>query len=738
MAARGIIEPSSSAWCSPVVMVTKKTDQSIRFCCDFRKINSVSQSDCQPLPRIDDTLDALSGNKWFSTLDMRSGYWQCGLEESDREKTAFAIPGSGLWQFRVLCFGLSGAPATFERLVEKIFSGLTWRLCMVYLDDIIVYSRDYSDHLRNLSEVCDRLRQANLKLHPDKCVLTQNEVTFLGHKVTEDGISTDDAKIKVVRDWPVPKNVKETRSFIGFCSYYRRFVKDFAIVAKPLHQLTEKGKKFNWTEACQEAFSNLKELLISAPVLGYPQNDGEFILDCDASFFGMGAVLSQKQNDVEKPIAYFSKTFSKCETNYCVTRKELLAIVMAIKNFHHYLYARKFTVRTDHGSLRWLMNFKEPEGQLARWLEELGSYQFTIIHQAGRLHSNADGLSRRPCIDNCSHCSRKEMKESCSGGSEVLVSAENSDRVASVESSQARCMVGKSRNELSGMHNEALAPSKCVHTNTLEDFPTECNHPVKQNDPDGSLGIINSSIDNTLSIRTLSHDANSSILSNKIGCECESQVSAVKTRAMVKRELNQTKHDSLNSENDELSYKLDIRNEQHNDDVLKLVCHWVENSIKPDWSEVSKHSPEVKYYWNRLDSFKLKAGVLYKKYESESGDKIFWIIVIPESLKASILQHLHDSAMGGSHLGVKKTLSKVRERYFWFGLRKFVERWCRKCDVCSSRKSPGRKPRAPMRQYQVGATLERVALDILGPLPVSESGHKYLLVIHVYRTKHTS
>ncbi|CAC5392821.1 Retrovirus-related Pol polyprotein from transposon 297,Retrovirus-related Pol polyprotein from transposon 17.6,Transposon Ty3-I Gag-Pol polyprotein,Transposon Ty3-G Gag-Pol polyprotein,Retrovirus-related Pol polyprotein from transposon 412 [Mytilus coruscus] len=430
MASSGIIEPSSSAWCSPVVMVTKKKDQSIRFCIDFRKNNVKTEKDCQPIPRIEDTLDTLSGSKWFSTLDMRSGYWQCGLDEKDREKTAFAIPGSGLWQFKVLCFGLCGAPATFERLVEKIFSGLTWRICLVYLDDIIVFSKTFDEHLKNLSEVCDRLRSANLKLHPKKCFLLQKEGTFLGHKVSHEGINTDDEKIKAVQDWPTPKNVKDVRSFIGLCSYYRRFVENFSTIAKPLHQLIEKCKKFEWTEACNCSFEHLKKLLISAPILGYPINDGGFILETDASNVGMGAVLSQIQDGEERVIGYFSKTFSKSERNYCVNRKELLAIVSAVKNFHHYLYGRSFTVRTDHGSLRWLVNFKNPEGQLARWLETLGAYDFQIpvIHRPGRIHSNADALSRRPCPDDCSYCSKVEDKFSNVGLGEVEINNEISTK----------------------------------------------------------------------------------------------------------------------------------------------------------------------------------------------------------------------------------------------------------------------------------------------------------------------
>lgn len=743
MASRGIIEPSSSAWCSPVVMV-KKTDESIRFCCDFRKLNSITLNDCQPLPRIDDTLDALSGNKWFSTLDMRSGYWQCDLEESDREKTAFAIPGSGLWQFKVLCFGLSGAPATFERLVERIFSGLTWKICLVYLDDIIVYSKDFEEHLRNLREVCDRLRQSNLKLHPGKCVLTRSEVTFLGHRVTQDGIRTDEAKISAVRDWPVPKNVKDTRSFIGFCSYYRRFVKDFAIVAKPLHKLTEKGSKFNWSVDCQEAFTKLKELLITAPVLGYPLDKGEFTLDCDASFYGMGAVLSQMQDGIEKPIAYYSKTFSKCEKNYCVTRKELLAIVLAVKNFHHYLYGRKFIVRSDHGSLRWLMNFKNPEGQLARWLEVLGGYQFTIIHRPGRIHCNADALSRRPCPENCSHCSKKETQASASVVGVLAHDAEAGVATEQLKNDQVKAQVNPGLEDVNTIHNEAFTNDKCVYGKTLvcpnPGTPMEAISNKECMGEKLDSNQINPSCQGPMTYQMLMPTGETltdvcwSDSSTK--GQMDFDVRAVQTRSMKKTTPEILPNGLISSkESDDFDKSLDLQKEQEQDNILGIVRQWLVNSTKPEWSEISKYGPGVKFYWTRLESFDIKDGVLYRKWESDDGSTISWLIVLPEIFKDLVLKHLHDSAMGGGHLGVKKTLSKVRQRYFWFGVRKFVERWCHKCDVCASRKSPVCKAKAPMRQYNVGAPLERVAMDIMGPLPTSEYGNKHVLVIGDYFTK---
>ena len=414
MAEKDLIEPSTSPWSAPVIIVPKKNG-SIRFWIDYRKLNKVNIQDSQALPRIDDSLDALGGATWYSTLDLRSGFHQIGIKMQDPPKTAFCIPGGGLWQFKVMPFGSTNSPAVFERLMERVFTGLNYKILLIYLDDIIVYGKTFETQLENLREVFQRLSAAKLKLNPEKCLFFQKQCTFLGHLVSADGIKMDPSKIKSVQEWPVPTNVSEVRSFVGLCSYLRRFIPGFSTICKPLHVLTEKGHKFQWTEKCEVAFNTLKTALISDPVLAFPQeNAGQFIIDCDASNVALGAVLSHVQDGEEKVIAYYSKCFSRQERRYCTTRKELMAVVMSIKHFHHYMYGRHFLVRSDHNSLRWLMNSSIVEGQLARWLEFLASYDFEIQFRKGISHKNADSLSRRPCYDNnCRYCERVEEK--CTG-----------------------------------------------------------------------------------------------------------------------------------------------------------------------------------------------------------------------------------------------------------------------------------------------------------------------------------
>ena len=248
------------------------------------------------------------------------------------------------------------------------------------------------------------MRQAGLKLKPSKCHLFQKSVAYLGHIVSADGVATDPSKVQAIAEWPVPKCVKDVRSFLGLASYYRRFIRGFAEIASPLHALTEKSREFVWSESCQSAFEELKGRLQTAPILCYPIPEGDFILDTDASGDGIGAVLSQVQGTDEKVLAYGSRKLSRPERNYCVTRRELLAVVVYLKYFKQYLYGRKVTVRTDHAALRWVLNFKNPEGQLARWLEVISQYDLVIQHRPGGKHANADGLCRR----QCKQCGREE------------------------------------------------------------------------------------------------------------------------------------------------------------------------------------------------------------------------------------------------------------------------------------------------------------------------------------------
>jgi hypothetical protein len=416
MLEKGVIEPGHSPWSSPIVLVRKK-DGSLRFCVDYRKLNAVTQFDSYPLPRIDETLDHLSGAQWFTTLDLISGYWQVGLTPEAKLKSAFCTR-SGLYLWKVMPFGLCNAPSTFERLMERVLQGLQWHTCLVYIDDVVVFGQDEMQLLERMEEVFQRLKDAGLKVKPRKCSFFARETSYLGHVISGEGIKVSPEKIAAVQEWPIPQNVTELRSFMGTANYYRKFIAGFSTIAAPLHDLTSKGVPYVWTEACQEAFDKLKTELCTAPVLAFPVPGAMYILDTDASDRGIGAVLSQlvpvKSEDgavqkyEEKVLAYASKSLSKHERNYGVTRREMLALVWFVRYFRPYLYGREFIARTDHASLQWLRSFKEPEGQVARWLQVLGEYHYNVAHREGLKHGNADGLSRQAY---CTQCSEPRIDE---------------------------------------------------------------------------------------------------------------------------------------------------------------------------------------------------------------------------------------------------------------------------------------------------------------------------------------
>ena len=406
LVAQGVLKESCSPWASPAVVVMKK-DGSVRFCCDYRKLNNVTHRDAYPLPRVEESLDALGHAQVFSSLDLTAGYFQVAVAEQDQEKTAVTTP-FGLYQWTRMPFGLCNAPATFQRLMGAVLGDLAFEVLLVYLDDVLVFSRDFESHLEKLDLVLGRLREHGLKLKPQKCFLLRSEVKFLGHVVSAEGVRVDMEKVRALEDWPAPRSVKEVRQVVGFMSYYRRFVPGFAQLAKPLHALMGKEKKgaakatlaqFFWSEECQAAFDSLRKCLTAPPILAYPDLSLPFIVTTDGSGLGLGAVLSQTQEGVERVIAFASRGLRGSERNdrnYSAFKLELLALKWAVtEKFRDLLLYAKFTVITDHNPLRYLetANLSAVE---ERWVAQLAEFNFEVHYKPGRMNQNADVLSRIP------------------------------------------------------------------------------------------------------------------------------------------------------------------------------------------------------------------------------------------------------------------------------------------------------------------------------------------------------
>lgn len=418
----GIIKESRSPYASPIVIARKKNGD-VRMCVDYRTLNSRTIPDQYTTPRIDDALDCLAGSQWFSVLDLRSGYYQIEMAEEDKEKTAFICP-LGFFQFERMPQGITGAPATFQRLMERAVGDMHLLEAIVYLDDIIVFGRTLEQHEERLLKVLDRLEDCGLKVSIDKCQFCQPEVKYVGHMVSAEGIAADPAKIEAVAKWKQPYDLKSLRSFLGFCGYYRRFIKGYSSIVRPLTDLTKgfppagRGKTKpktagaqgyfkesepfgdRWTPECTEAFREIICRLTHAPVLAFADPSRPYILHVDASMNGLGAVLNQESPDGLRPVAYASRKLSETEQRYTIHQLEFLALKWAVVDkFHDYLYGARFTVRTDNNPLTYVLSSAKLNATGHRWLAALATYEFTIQYKPGRINTDADLLSRNPHDD---------------------------------------------------------------------------------------------------------------------------------------------------------------------------------------------------------------------------------------------------------------------------------------------------------------------------------------------------
>ena len=313
---------------------------------DYRKLNAVTVKNKYPMPVVDELLDELSAAKWFTKLDFRSGYHQILLAKEDVHKTAFKTH-EGHYEFKVMPFGLTNAPATFQDVMNQVFAALNRKFVLIFVDDILIYSKSYTDHVQHLQEVFEIISQHNFFLKPSKCSFAQQQLEYLGHIISAQGVSTDPQKIQVIKEWPVPVNAKQLRGFLGLAGYYRKFIKHYGVISKSLTELLKKNVIYQWTDTQQKAFDALKQALISAPVLKLPDFSQEFVIETDASEQGIGAVLMQGGH----PLAFLSKALSPKNRGLSTYEKECLAVLMAIDKWRQYLHHAEFTIRTDQKAL---------------------------------------------------------------------------------------------------------------------------------------------------------------------------------------------------------------------------------------------------------------------------------------------------------------------------------------------------------------------------------------------------
>ena len=757
-----IIRPSKSPWSSCIVSVIKP-DKSVRLCLDVRAVNARSVHDSFPLPRINQCLDSLQGAEYFSTLDLSQGFHQILLEPEDACKTAFATPRRGLFQYVTLPYGLQGGPATCQRLMELVMAGLQWKTVLIYMDDLISYGGCFDKSFDNLCEVLHRLLKANLKVKPKKCIFFQKAVGFLGHRVSKEGVATDPNKIEKVRSWPTPQNLTETKSFLGLCAYYKNFIPSYSEIAHPLNRLSQKGVEFVWDDDCDSAFRTLKDKLTSSPILAFPCDEGMFVLDTDASNFSIGAVLSQVQDGEERVLAFGSKSLSKSERRYCVTRREMLAVVYFVKYYKHFLLGKKFLLRTDHSSLRWMFNFRSPEDQVARWLEVLNTFNFDIEHRPGLKHGNADAMSRLPCRQcgegvpdseiDCSEDRRSKAREIARVHKQSRLQSSKVKAIRRVKSGRKENYMDRLTygSQLWGSFlfdegksidatKDQLATDEMLEVNSHSEMLD--GYSEEGSDDDGSAEA----------------EEESNVTTGKEEPVCNRQVQGLgymasdedsdstpqrerrrRTHMRQPRKVRQVIHPVAQDQQPNWigSYSAqDMTKLQLEDSrIAYALQRLTAGEDKPTWDEISRESPAVKKLCSGWETLKLVEGVLHREYYKEGLTNPILQLVLPKALVSNVLSSVHDAPTGG-HLGRDKTVGAVQERFYWYGYQTDVSNWCASCEKCASRKPNPEKKRATLLPYVLGAPLERVQIDTSGPWPVTPRGNRHILVITDYFTKH--
>ena len=637
----------------------------------------------------------------------------------------------------------------------------------------------------------------------------------------------DPSKVAAVQDWPIPKNITDVRSFLGLCSYYRRFIAKFSTIASPLNRLLEAGQIFKWTPDCQTAFETLKAALTGDELMSYPDNDGLFLIDTDASDTGIGATLSQiqwcerTQKEEERPIAYASRSMTKPQRRYCTTRRELLAIITFVQYFRH------------HSALRWIMTFKDPVDQMARWLEIMAQFDFKIEHRAGKKHGNADALSMVPCDpDECTcYDGRTILTELPCGGCDKCVAkselwpdfnkvddviplstrrihATSADKVESPqntldivksscsEDSQDVLTCDVPGPELLSEGLEKVQPipfatvlilmatvvtllrvicklGNCIWrscctvindiwvstpvgrcANTAGETPGQAV--LSNASPEISQQDVMSKSSETSNVNgDTQNEPERSAMNCNTPCAPDKGASAGFITGPQRTELSHftpepklqdgdlfnvhviSMHDDAGSNAGQQQdtpwvngYSSDeIAKMQRTDPDIGVILDWLDKSLqRPGRDLAASQSPATRKLWLLWQQLIVRNGVLYKRWVTTDKTQSYLQLVVPKELQNTILRATHD-AVTSTHLGVKKTVHKTKHKFYWYRLKESVRNWIRKCAKCGARKRPHKTPRAPLQDYRVGAPMDRLVTDILGPLPISEQGNQYILLV---------
>ena len=698
---KGIIRESSSPYASPIVLVRKKNGE-IRLTVDYRLLNSRTIRDQYNVPKIEDTFNSLNGAKWFTCLDLKSGYYQVAMAEKDKPKTAFWCP-LGFYEFNRMPQGITNAPATFQRLMERCMGDLTSSGVLVYLDDLLVYSNTLEEHLKRLDEVLSRLEKYGLKLNMKKCQFAQTSVKCLGHVVCQDGVKTDPDKIAAVQTWPQPDNVKELKSFLGFAGYYRRFIKDYSRISRPLNDLTKmyepvrkRGRRKstkkkpkqnpnsnpprpspntpfgeNWTPACEASFEELKEKLTIAPVLAFADYNKPFILHTDASTTGLGAALYQVQEDgSQRVVAYASRGLSKSEARYPAHKLEFCALKWAItEKFNDYLFGTHFTVWTDNNPLTYVLTTAKLDATGHRWLAALVNYDFDIRYKPGRNNQDADGLSRRPHGPQHEDQEYVEFQEQVERLRAKFLGDETQE--CNAEVFRIVCQAHK-----------VTRRARCLTMSSSTE-----THASDENDPE-HVTLVESITDSPECVPT------------------------------------QFDNPTLPGQGSLPSMTGDqwVRLQAEDPNLLPIVQSLTKGR-RPSRKEVKDLPEETKLLVRQWEKLQLRGGVLYRKTVTANLQEHFQL-VLPSSHRGDAFEGLHDCV---GHPGFDRTLELVRSRFYWPKMAAYIHQKCQSCQRCVMRKAPA-PTAAHLINIQTSEPMELLNIDFLSLEPDVKDTRNILVV----------
>ena len=714
MLKNGIIRPSNSPWSSPVVLAPKPGG-GIRFCVDYRAVNRLLPDDRRPLPLIQDILDSLNGAQFFSSLDLASAYWAVPINEDDKKKTAFVIQ-SGLFEFETMPFGLKNAPSTFQFLMGRVLAGHP--TARPYLDDISVTSKTWEEHLAHLRDVFQRLVKAGLTLKASKCHFCLAEMPYLGHLAGPNGVRPNPEKTEEVRKMARPTKKKELRAFLGLAQYYRKFVLGFSHVAAPLYELLKLHAAFDWEDRHEQAFTALKEALATNHMLAYPDPNKPFTLYTDASDVGVGAVLAQEHDGVEKVVQYLSRKLDNTERKYGATEKECLGVVWAIEKCRPYLWGRHFTVVTDCVALRWLMTTADPNGRLVRWAMRLCEYDFTVKYRKGSTNANADALSR---LFRDTPLERRYSLDGRGNLQDPTITQDPDE-------------------------NPTITPS-------TQD-PTATQNPTMAMDLDDPADFrVDSEVRRDVLLRNVNREDVMTPMGNKAVYKTpdgDYRITAIITepddrewdpnevyRLNMIQESNQENLSSPAPQpwlDEDLDRGLEVGEEEHDEYEITISEETIIGHMKEQQEEDEELNPIIKALQAKSeeapDGYSLdERGRLVYSRRPGGNQRL----VIPRAIRKHLL-HEHHSGPVGAHMGRNKTRDTMTRRYYWPGMQEDIDEWIGTCAVCNRRKS---SPYGRIGQHHPIKVTEPFAMwgmDLL-TLPTSDQGNTYLLVMTEYFTR---